>query len=335
MSGAFTHTSVLLDEVLRVMAPANGKTYIDATFGRGGYSKAILAASANCRVVAVDRDPDAVAVGRALEAEHPDRFKIVEAKFSEIGDVARSLGLEGVDGVAMDIGVSSAHLDDAARGFSFQKDAALDMRMSKEGVTAADVVNSSSETDLANIIYQYGEERRSRRIAKEIVKQRSAGPIETTLQLAGLVERVVGAPRQSRRTHPATKTFQALRIFVNDEIHELAFGLSGAEHILIEGGCLAVVTFHSIEDRLTKQFLAIRSGYTSAVSRHQPPVADARAPSFSTLSRRAVKPSNDEIAANPRARSAKLRWAERTGAPSFDLNLDELGLGNLPNRRAA
>ncbi len=335
MSGAFKHTSVLLDEVLRVMAPANGKTYIDATFGRGGYSKAILSACASCRVVAVDRDPDAVAVGRALEAEHPDRFKIVEAKFSEIEDVARSLGLEGVDGVAMDIGVSSIHLDDASRGFSFQKDAPLDMRMSRDGFTAADVVNSTPESDLADIIYRYGDERRSRRIAKEIVKRRTTAPIETTLQLASLVERVAGAPRQNRRIHPATKTFQALRIFVNDEIHELAFGLSGAEHILIDGGCLAVVTFHSIEDRLTKQFFAIRSGYSTAVSRHQPPISDGRAPSFSVTSRRAIKPSNDEVAANPRARSAKLRWGERTGAPAFKLDLDELGIGNLPNRSAA
>lgn len=335
MTAPGSHTPVLLDEVMNVLSPAKGKTYIDGTFGRGGYSKAILAACLECRVIAVDRDPDAVSAGRELEREHPNRFKIVQANFSEMEEVASSLDLDSVDGVALDVGVSSVQIDNVARGFSFQKDASLDMRMSKTGISAADVVNSSSEDKLSDIIFQYGEERRARRIAKEIVRQREDSPIETTVQLADLVERVVRRSPAKRHIHPATKTFQALRIFVNDELHELAFGLAAAERILADGGCLAVVTFHSLEDRLVKKFFAIRSGRQSGVSRHQPPHQELIEPSFQLAQSRAIKPSDAEIAANVRARSAKLRAARRTRAKALKLDLGELGIGNLPNKRIA
>lgn len=335
MSSIDLHKPVLVDEVLQALAPFGRQTYIDGTFGRGGYSKAILAACSDCVVLGIDCDPDAVSAGKQLEKDHPGRFQIFDAKFSEMDRVVKSKGLSTVAGVALDIGVSSVQLDDGDRGFSFKQDAALDMRMSKAGLSAADVVNDCTEEELSNIIYRYGEERGARRVAKEIVRQRSSARIETTLELAHLVERVVGGPRRGRRTHPATKTFQALRIFVNDEIQELAYGLSAAERILADDACLAVVTFHSLEDRLVKRFFAVRSGQLNSVSRHQPPSQGVAAPTFRIQRRRALKPSDAEVRENPRARSAKLRVGYRTVSPPRKLNLSELGLDGLPTRRVA
>ncbi len=335
MNVAGHHQPVLLDEVVQALGPTSGKTYVDGTFGRGGYAKAIMSACASCKVVGIDRDPDAVEAGQELAGLHPDRFQIVEARFSEIDRVTRSLGINEVDGIALDIGVSSVQLDDGSRGFSFRKDAPLDMRMSKVGISAADVVNDATEQELSDIIYQYGEERNARRVAKEIVRFRAIKPIVTTKELSSVVERVAGRSRSKNRTHPATKTFQALRIYVNDEIHELAYGLLAAERVLNEGACLAVVTFHSLEDRLVKQFLAIRSRSGRPVSRHQPPHTEESSPTFRMKARRVIKPSDAEIASNPRARSAKLRTAYRTASTPTELDLDELGLRGLPNMRAA
>ncbi len=328
------HIPVLLAEVLDALVPADGATYVDGTFGRGGYSKAILAACDTCDVIGIDHDPDAISAGTQLEKQYPRRFRIVAGKFSDMESIAKSLGLNEVNGVALDVGVSSVQLDDGARGFSFQKDAPLDMRMSKSGMTAADVVNEYPEEELSDIFYQYGEERAARRLAREIVRRRDGAPIKTTLELAGLVEETIGRKHSKRKIHPATKTFQALRIFVNDEIHELANGLAAAERILAEDACLAVVSFHSLEDRLVKRFLAIRSGQNSSVSRHQPPLQNQREPSFVLRRRSAIKPHADEISKNSRARSARLRVAYRTQAKPFDLNLDELGISNLPTKRA-
>lgn len=329
------HQPVLLDEVVRALDPTSGKTYVDGTFGRGGYAKAIMSACADCKVIGIDCDPEAVKVGSELAGKHPNRFQIVEARFSEIDRVTESLGIDEVHGITLDVGVSSVQLDDPDRGFSFQKDAPLDMRMSKAGVSAADVVNDATEQQLSDIIYQYGEERNARRVAKEIVRSRSTKPIATTIELSSLIERVVGRSRSRSRIHPATKTFQALRIYVNDEIHELAYGLVAAERVLHEGACLAVVTFHSLEDRLVKRFLAIRSGRGRAVSRHQPPHAESCEPTFRVKARRVIKPSDAEVASNPRARSAKLRTAYRTGSAPIGLDLGELGLRGLPTWRAA
>lgn len=301
------HVSVLLAEVMEALEPAPGKTIIDGTFGAGGYSRAFLAAGA--AVIAFDRDPSAARFAQGLG----DRFRLVEAKFSEM---AQRLGEKSADGVALDLGVSSMQLDEAERGFSFMRDGPLDMRMGGEGPTAADLVNTLEHPDLARILWLYGEEKQSRRVATAIVRRRAEQPFERTLDLAEVVERALGG-RKGAKVHPATRTFQALRIAVNEELSELEAGLEAAEKVLKAGGRLAVVTFHSLEDRIVKAFFAERAGRLPGGSRHAPPTAKGPEPTFSLMFNGARSPSDAETAANPRARSAKLRAAIRTDAPEW------------------
>ncbi len=305
------HIPVLGREAVEWLAPHAGGIYVDATFGAGGYSRAILEV-AGTRVIGIDRDRTAIAGGFDLVERSEGRLELVQDRFSNLADVCAGQGADAVDGVVMDVGVSSMQLDQAARGFSFRFDGPLDMRMGLDGPTAADVVAKASETDLANIIYIYGEERNSRRIARAIVAARKEAPIITTRALAELVAKVVRA--KPHEIHPATRTFQALRIFVNEELDELHEALAAAERVLKPGGRLVVVSFHSMEDRIVKNFFADR-GKVSAGSRHLPEVAQA-ATSFEILTKRPVTPGEAEIAANPRARSAKLRAAVRTAAPA-------------------
>lgn len=309
--GPARHLPVLLNEVLHYLAPQPGGVYVDGTFGAGGYTRAILGA-AECRVVAIDRDPNAIRDGQALVAEFGGRLTLVPERFSALDAVAQAEGEPQVDGVVLDIGVSSMQLDEGERGFSFRRDGPLDMRMSQDGPSAADLVAKLSETELANLIYRFGEERRSRAVARAIVEARAQAPIERTLQLADIISKVVWA--KPHEPHPATRTFQALRIAVNDELGELARALEAAERVLKPGGRLVVVTFHSLEDRIVKNFLANRAK-VAAGSRHLPAVAGA-APSFTLVARGAVEPGEEERAANPRARSSKLRAAARTVAPA-------------------
>ena len=310
------HIPVLLAEVLAELAPRDGETYIDGTFGAGGYTRAILEA-ADCRVIAIERDPAAFSAGADLVPAFGGRLTLVPTTFSAMEDAAREAGVHAVDGVVLDIGVSSMQLDDAERGFSFLRDGPLDMRMSQEGTSAADVVNSLEDDELADILYTLGEERRSRAIARAIVRARSDAPITTTRALAEIVERVLGRPRPGDK-HPATRTFQALRIHVNDELGELRQGLSAAERLLKPGGRLGVVTFHSLEDGQVKRFFAERSGKTAGASRYLPePAAPKRAPSFRIVNTRGLTPNKEETDANPRARSARLRSGIRTEAPAW------------------
>ena len=304
-----SHIPVLLEEVLDALAVREGGLYLDGTFGAGGYTRALLEKGA--RVVALDRDPTAIARGAALVAAFPDRLRLVEARFGALDEVARDL-----DGVALDIGVSSMQLDEAERGFSLRFDAALDMRMEATGPTAADLLASLSADELADIFFNYGEERASRRLARAIVNDRATTPFVSTLQLAGLVARVAPEP-PGERTHPATKVFQALRIAVNDELGQLERGLAAAERALKPGGRLAVVTFHSLEDRIVKQFFATRGSKGRAPSRLLPGEPVPPAATFRLFPGQPVAPSDAEIGLNPRARSAKLRFAERLDAPVY------------------
>lgn len=302
------HTSVLLDEVIEHLACGPGDLVVDGTFGAGGYSRAILATGA--KVVAFDRDPTV----RRFAAGFPvDRFRLVDARFSEMDAV---LGEGCADGVALDLGVSSMQLDEPGRGFSFMADGPLDMRMGGEGQTAADLVNTADPDELARIIFVYGEERESRRIARAIARRRAEQPFTRTLELAEFVEQVLGG-RRGAKIHPATRTFQGLRIAVNDELGELESGLAAAERALKAGGRLCVVSFHSLEDRIVKSFLAVRAGRTPAGSRHAPPRQAEAPPSFRLLFTGAKGASEAEVKANPRARSAKLRAAVRTDAPAW------------------
>jgi 16S rRNA (cytosine1402-N4)-methyltransferase len=300
------HKPVLIDEVVAALKLDPGETVVDGTFGAGGYSRAFLAAGA--RVIAFDRDPTAARFAEDLPS---DRFRLVQARFSEMADVA---GEGAVNGVALDLGVSSMQLDHAERGFSFMRDGPLDMRMSDEGPTAADLVNTAEPSELARILYVYGEERQSRRVAGAIARRRVEQPFTRTLELADFIERALGG-RRGAKVHPATRSFQALRIAVNEELSELEAGLDAAERALAPGGRLCVVTFHSLEDRIVKTFLAVRAGRTPAGSRHAPPLAAGAPPSFQLLFNGAQAPSQAEVDANPRARSAKLRAAVRTTAP--------------------
>ena len=308
--GPALHIPVLGRPALQFLNVKDGGVYIDGTFGAGGYTRAILAA-ANCQVIGIDRDQTALALGADLVEEAQGRLTLVEDRFSNLDNVARDCGHESVDGIVLDVGVSSMQLDRPERGFSFRLDGPLDMRMSGEGPSAADVVNAAGERDLASIIYVLGEERFSRAIARAIVKARTDARIETTRALAEIVSSVVRA--KPHEIHPATRTFQALRIFVNDELGELATALAAAEHVLKPGGRLVVVSFHSLEDRIVKTFLASRSEIRGG-SRHAPEVKRA-APSFTVLTKRPVVADEEENAQNPRARSAKLRAGERTEAP--------------------
>lgn len=315
------HIPVLGREAVEWLAPRAGGIYVDATFGAGGYSRAILGVGGT-RVIGIDRDRTAIAGGFDLVDGSDGRLTLVEDRFSNLADVCESQGADSVDGVVMDIGVSSMQLDQAERGFSFRLGGPLDMRMGQSGPSAADVVAKASEADLANIIYIFGEERYSRHVARAIVAARKEAPIDTTKALADIVGKVVHA--KPNEIHPATRTFQALRIFVNEELDELHQALSGAERVLKPGGRLVVVSFHSLEDRIVKNFLAER-GKVSAGSRHLPEVAQA-ASSFRILTKRPVVAGDAEVAANPRARSAKLRAAERTDAPAHG----EVDLPNWP-----
>ncbi len=305
------HISVMLREVVDALAPREGGIYIDGTFGRGGYSRAILNAGAT-QVIGIDRDPEAIASGQEMIRAFAPRLSLLHGAFGDMQKLLRDQGVTQVDGITLDLGVSSPQLDKAERGFSFQEDGPLDMRMSASGQSAADIVNSASETDLANIIYRYGEEKFSRRIARRLVEERAKGRIARTAQLADLIRSVV--PRSKDGVDPATRSFQALRIAVNDELGELERGLLAAERLLKPQGRLAIVSFHSLEDRCVKEFLRSRSESAPRGSRHVPVSHDSVKPTFCLLTRKPQVPSATEIEANPRSRSARLRIAERTDA---------------------
>jgi 16S rRNA (cytosine1402-N4)-methyltransferase len=320
--GPARHVPVLLNEVLAALDPKPGEMIVDGTFGAGGYTKAVLEAGAS--VVGIDRDPDAIAAGRAMEQASDGRLTLVRAPFSDLDEHAQN-----ADGVVLDIGVSSMQLDQAERGFSFRNDGPLDMRMAQEGLSAADVVNRFKAGDLARIFGFLGEERHAGRIGRMIEKRRAVRPFERTRDLAEAIADHVGRNPKDK-IHPATRVFQALRIFVNDELGELAAALFAAERALKPGGRLVVVTFHSLEDRIVKRFITDRSG-KAAGSRHMPE-AQEKAPTFRKLGG-AVAPTETEIEANPRARSAKLRAAVRTQAPSRAADLSIFGLPKLPEIR--
>jgi len=323
---ATTHIPVLVDEVVLALQPAPGATIVDGTFGRGGYTKALLNA-APCHVVGIDRDPQAIETGRALEIPGdsavnreiviPPRplLTLVEGCFGDMQKLLAAIGIDQVDGVALDLGVSSPQIDNPERGFSFRFDGPLDMRMGSDGPSAASIVNTLGETDLADIIWRFGEERLSRRVARAIVTARKETPIERTAALAHIVRSAVPASRDG--IDPATRTFQALRIYVNDELGELSRGLHAAERLLRSGGRLAVVSFHSLEDRVVKNFLKERAGQAPSQSRHLPAAKAPKAPSFRLITGKPITAAPSELNRNPRARSAKLRVAERTAAPAW------------------
>ncbi len=304
------HLPVMLAEVLEALKPRDGAHYIDGTFGGGGYARAILEAC-DCRVLGIDRDPEAIARGEKLVALYPGRLTLVHGEFSQMDRLLADTGESGTNGVVLDLGVSSFQFDEPARGFSFRADGPLDMRMSLSGLSAADVVNAADEKTLADIIARYGEERQARRIARAIVVAR---PLTRTVELAELVARTLGPAAARQPIHPATRTFQALRIHVNDELGELSRALEAATRALKPQGRLAVVSFHSLEDRIVKRFLAERSAAAPRASRHAPDTRTASAPLYRLLGSRPLGPGDAEVANNPRARSAKLRAAERLAA---------------------
>ncbi|MBR2136998.1 MAG: 16S rRNA (cytosine(1402)-N(4))-methyltransferase RsmH [Alphaproteobacteria bacterium] len=302
MSAAVKHIPVMLEEVLQYLNPQKGEVYVDATFGNGGYTNAILEKTA-CRVIALDRDPTVKVRANEMKNMYGERFDFISGKFADLNDLVG----EKVNGVVFDIGVSSMQLDEAERGFSFAKPAALDMRMSCEGVSAKDIVNTMDESALADLIYQYGEERKSRQIARRIVEERKVKPIETTTDLAQIIYKVIH--RRFGETDPATRTFQALRIAVNDELSQLEKGLQAATEKLMSGGRLVVVDFHSLEDRIVKNFMKENGAKKVKISKYAPELVEENS-LFSFVSK-VVTPSADECEKNPRARSAKLRYAVR------------------------
>jgi 16S rRNA (cytosine1402-N4)-methyltransferase len=326
VGGLARHVPVLLPEVLDYLSVVEGGRYIDGTFGAGGYSRAILEKGGT--VLAIDRDPGAVEAGAPLVSKFGGRLKLVEGNFGDLEEHARALDFAPVDGVVLDVGVSSMQLDEAERGFSFRLDGPLDMRMGRGGVDAATLVNNASAHDLAAIIRIYGEERKAGRIARAIENARETEPILRTGKLAQIIASAAG-PAGASRIHPATRTFQALRIFINRELDELARSLGAAESVLREGGRLVVVAFHSLEDRIVKRFLQERANHIRG-SRHQP-MAHSEPPTFSLLVRGAVEPAESEISANPRARSARLRAAARTTAPARALDFASIGVPQLRN----
>ncbi|MBM3618517.1 MAG: 16S rRNA (cytosine(1402)-N(4))-methyltransferase RsmH [Alphaproteobacteria bacterium] len=311
------HAPVMLHEMLASLNIRDGARFVDGTFGAGGYTRAILDA-AECHVYAIDRDGTVEKFADALRASHPKRFTFLSGAFGDMERLLADAGVDSVDGIVLDIGVSSMQLDEAERGFSFKRSGPLDMRMAQTGVTAAEFVNNASEADLTDIISHYGEERAAKRIAKAIVAARAEAPFETTHQLAALVAKTIG--RGNGKIDPATRTFQALRIYVNDELGELVRALEAAEKLLAPNGRLVVVTFHSLEDRIVKRFFQSRTGNAEETfSRHVPVTANANAekPSFTQPTRKALAASEEEAAVNPRSRSAKLRWGIRTDAPAM------------------
>ncbi|MEO0608360.1 MAG: 16S rRNA (cytosine(1402)-N(4))-methyltransferase RsmH [Pseudomonadota bacterium] len=323
------HVPVLLPEVLEALQPSDGEIYVDGTFGGGGYALRVMHA-ANCQLYGIDRDFDAIQRAEALADEEP-RLVPLLGRFGEMDTLLLNAGVEAVHGVMLDIGVSSFQIDQGERGFSFMRDGPLDMRMAQTGPSAAHVVNQMSAADLTTIIRQLGEERQAKRIANVIVAERAAAPFETTLQLANCVEQAVGG-RRGKKTHPATLTFQAIRMYVNDELGELARGLAAAERLLLPGGRLVVVTFHSLEDRLVKQFMRARAGALGGGSRYMPEVKKGPDPSFDLTNRKAIEASDEEAKSNPRARSARLRVVTRTDAEAWTDPVDT-GL-NLPPLKA-
>lgn len=324
LSGSITdhndHYPVMLEEVLDALSPKAGKIYVDGTFGAGGYSKAILQNDVSM-LWAIDRDPSVTKTAKSMQKAFPENFQLLLGCFSDMEALLKKSGQKYVDGIVLDIGVSSMQLNQAERGFSFLKDGPLDMRMGGDGITAADVVNDTEENELADIIYKYGEERASRRIARAIVNSRLEKKFDRTLELSDVVEKAVGGPKYlkgKRQIHGATRTFQALRIYVNDELGELIKGLEAAEKMLAPGGRLCVVTFHSLEDRIVKEFFKMRSGDVSHGSRHMPmQERDLQDPTFELLFRGGKKASKKEIEINVRSRSAKLRAGIRTSAPAW------------------
>lgn len=319
------HIPVLLRPLLAAVAPISG-VWLDGTFGAGGYARGLLEAGADT-VIGVDRDPAVFDMAAAWADTYGERLKLVEGTFSEMDTYSDTL----LDGVVLDLGVSSMQLDQAERGFSFMKDGPLDMRMSQSGPSAADLVNEADEKTIADILYNYGDERASRRIARTIIETRKVTPFETTAQLVAVIERCLPRPKPGQ-SHPATRSFQAIRIAVNDELGQLVEGLSAAERALKPGGKLAVVTFHSLEDRIVKRFLQARSGGAGRANRYAPELVE-EAPQFKLTPRKAIGPDDQELDENPRARSARLRVAQRTEAPSGPLDLDGLGLPAIIGER--
>jgi len=304
------HRPVLLSEVVAALSPRAGGIYVDGTFGAGGYSRAMLDAAA-CSVYGIDRDPTAIASGQTMVRQYDGRLTLLEGCYGDMDQLLAERGVEAVDGIALDLGVSSMQLDQAQRGFSFRFDGPLDMRMGSDGISAADIVNTWEEKRIADVIFRYGEERHSRRIARAIVREREREPIATTLRLAEIVRRAIG--KGDDRIDPATRTFQALRIAVNDELGELERGLEAAQKLLRQNGRLAVVSFHSLEDRIVKDFMRERSDAAPNPSRHMPDIGRKVEAPFRLVSRRPILPNETETALNSRARSAKLRVAEATG----------------------
>lgn len=316
MTTTSPHFPVMLPEVLQTLSPKDGEVYVDGTFGAGGYTRAFLQ-SADCTVIAIDRDPSALVRADEMKKEFGARFVFVRGCFGDALELVNAAGFQKVDGFVLDVGVSSMQFDEANRGFSFRFDAPLDMRMdTQSGITASQIVNEYDEEDLANLIYKYGEERKSRHIARHIVEKRKEKPVLTTLELADLVRAVVyKSPKD--KIDPATRTFQALRIAVNDELGELERGLKAAESLLKEGGRLVVVSFHSLEDGIVKSFLYERAGKTPAPSKYLPRGSHESFPSFSLSPKKPLEPSDKEISQNTRSRSARLRGAVRTNAPVY------------------
>lgn len=318
------HIPVLLAPLLRAVAPVTG-VWVDGTFGAGGYARGLIEAGAD-KVIGIDRDPLAHEMAAAWLPEFGGRIELHRANFAEMDQIASD-----VDGVVLDLGVSSMQLDLAERGFSFMKDGPLDMRMGQDGPSASDIVNTADEFDIADILFTYGEERASRRIAKAIVAARKMAPIMRTLELTRIVESCLPRPKPGQ-SHPATRSFQALRIAVNDEYGALMQGLMAAERALKPGGLLAVVSFHSVEDRMVKRFLQARGGQSGRANRYAPEI-EAETPAFKIVTRKAVGPDDDELAVNPRSRSAKLRVARRTDAPAGDIDAGQIALPMLKEDR--
>jgi 16S rRNA (cytosine1402-N4)-methyltransferase len=322
------HIPVMLEEVLQALSPVTEGRYVDGTFGAGGYTRAILGAAPDVHVLAIDRDPQALREGAKLVEKYKENLTLVEGRFGDVDTFVQEHDFKPVQGVVLDIGVSSMQIDEAERGFSFMHDGPLDMRMSSSGSSAQDIVNKAPEAELADIFYYYGEERMARGVAKAIVAARLEAPIETTKQLAAIVSKVVHV--KPNTIHPATRTFQALRIAVNDELGELARALHASEAILAPEGWLVVVTFHSLEDRIVKHFFAARSGKIASGSRHMPRAEQAPEATFTLQGKQPVSASAREISHNPRSRSAKLRVAKRTHAPARPFDGAVMALAELP-----